>query len=127
MESGTVFRGGWVLVLASALAAGCSKKEGEGSAPGAAAEGKSSGKAKTTLKIEDVRSAYASELNDMSKMNDPMDKKVEAFAAKLGKPEKEEGGKKIWHAVDGDKCTRVEIEASGVLNEESVDKAECGL
>jgi hypothetical protein len=133
MESGTILRGGWVLVLALGLSVGCSKKETEGSGSGsgvtapAAAEDKGSGKTKTTIKIEDVRSAYASEVDDMTKMNDPMDKKVAAFVAKLGKPEKEEAGKKIWHALDGDGCTRVEIESSGALTERTAEKAECGI
>ncbi len=116
-------------MAALALSAGCSKKESAASqsGSGAAAEGKASGKAKTTIQAKDVRAAYESEVNDMKKMNDPMDKKVAAFVAKVGKPEKEEAGKKTWHAIDGDMCMRMEIESSGVLNEQSVDKAECGL
>jgi hypothetical protein len=86
-----------------------------------------SAKAAVTLKYADVEAAYEKEINDLAKMKDPMDKKIEAFVAKIGKPEKEDGDKKIWHAVDGSKCMKITIESSGVKTDETVDNAECGL
>jgi hypothetical protein len=94
-------------------------------APAAAAAAK---KTKTTLKLADVKSAYRSEIDSMSKMKDPMDKKVEAFIAKIGKPSTDTGRKKTWYALDGDKCTRVEIDnKDGSILEASAEKAECGM
>jgi hypothetical protein len=121
MESGTIFRGGWVLVAALALSAGCSKKESaasqSGSAgSGAAAESKASGKAKTTLQAKDVRAAYESEVNDRKKMNDPMDKKVAAFVAKVSNRKGEAGKRPSTRSTAT--CARMRS-SSGVLNEQA--------
>lgn len=121
------------VVIGAALAGlwGCSKEAGgtaaAGSASAEAKGGKTAAVAKVTLESKNVRAAYEAELNDMKKMNDPMDKKIAAFEAKVGKPQKEEGGKKIWHAVDGSTCTKFTLESSGALEETTVDKSACGL
>lgn len=122
------------VVLGVALAGffGCNKEAGGSPAAGSAsaaapAAAKGGGAPAVTLKTEDVRAAYKAELEDMKKMNDPMDKKIAAFVAKVGKPQKEEGGKKIWHASDGSTCTKFTLESSGALEEVTVDKSACGL
>ncbi len=126
------FAGGVVLYVALAGLCACSKEAGGSTAAGsasapAAAAAKGGGAAAVTLKAETVRAAYEAELNDMKKMNDPMDKKIAAFVAKVGTPQKEEGGKKIWHASDGSTCTKFTLESSGALEEVTVDKSACGL
>ena len=85
-------------------------------------------KPKTTLKLADLKSAYKSEIDNMSKMRDPMDKKVDAFVAKIGKPASDTGRKKTWYALDGGTCTKVEIDGKdGSIMESSTDKADCGM
>ena len=126
-----------VMLVAAALAGGC--KDDGGGAAGSASGSAKAGDAKTgdtktagakpavTLKYADVGAAYEKEINDFAKMKDPMDKKIAGFVAALGKPEKEEGGKKIWHAVDGSNCMKITLESSGAKTDETVDKSECGL
>ncbi|HSO31437.1 MAG TPA: hypothetical protein VLT33_02945, partial [Labilithrix sp.] len=90
--------------------AACDKKSDGGTAtngastsiPAAAAAGK---KPKATLKLPDVQSAYKAEFDDLSKMKNPMEKKIDAFVAKIGKPAADSGRKRTWYALDGDKCT----------------------
>ena len=85
-------------------------------------------RAATTLKLADVKSAYKSEFDDMSKAALPMDKKVDAFVAKVGKPESDTGRKKIWYALDAGKCTKVTIDGKdGSITEESTANADCGM
>lgn len=120
--------GGVVLCAAVAGFCGCNKEaSGSAAAGSASAPAKGGGAPAVTLKSADVRAAYKAELEDMKKMNDPMDKKIAAFVAKVGKPQKEEGGKKIWHASDGSTCTKFTLESSGALEEATVDKSACGL
>lgn len=125
------------LALVTALG-GCDKKDGAGAAgsasastttaaaPAAAAAAK---KPKTTLKAADIRATYKSEMESTAHMKDPMDKRVEAFVAKVGtKPEADSGRKKTWYALDGDKCVKLEIDTKdGSLTDASTDKADCGL
>ena len=119
------------LALMTALAA-CDKKE-EGatsttsaSAPAAAAAGGK--KAKATLKLADAQAAYKANFMDMSKMNDPMAKKLDAFIAKVGKPSTDTGRKKTWFALDGEKCSKVELDTKdGSMMDMSTDKADCGM
>jgi hypothetical protein len=125
-----------LILLAAAWIAGC---EEQGAAPSGGATAAKSGDAKSgdtqkanakpavTLKAADVDAAYESEINAFAKMKDPMDKKIEAFVAKIGKPAKEEGGSKIWYAVDGAGCKKFLLESSGALTTTSTDKADCGL
>jgi hypothetical protein len=85
-------------------------------------------KPKTTLKLAELQSAYKAEIDNMSKMKDPMDKKVDAFVAKVGKPASDSGRKKVWYALDGEKCTKVEVDGKdGSITEASTDKGDCGL
>jgi hypothetical protein len=114
----------------AALAA-CSKS-GDAAADGgsastttAAAAGK---KPKATLKLADVKSAYAAEFNDMSKMKVPMDQKVAALVAKLGKPSADTGRKKTWYALDGAKCSKVDLDTKdGSIEDATTDNSDCGL
>ena len=122
------------LAVVGVAAAACDKgSSGDGAAPaatGAPAPAKTaatSAKAKVTLKNEDVKKAYDAAFNDMSKMKDPTDKKIEAFIAKIGPPEGEEGGKKKWHAIGGGECLKILLSKDGMKSEETVDKSECGM
>lgn len=123
----------WLAVLAlSASLLACDKKadadtspSGASTAAAAPAAGK---KAATTLKLADVKKAYKAEFDDMSKAALPMDKKIDAFVAKVGKPESDTGRNKIWYALDGDKCTKVTIDGKdGSITEESTTAANCGM
>lgn len=85
-------------------------------------------KPKATLKLAELQSAYKAEIDNMSKMKDPMDKKVDAFVTKVGKPASDSGRKKVWYALDGEKCTKVEVDGKdGSITEASTDKGDCGL
>ena len=106
-------------------AAGASSASGTTTPATAAAGGK---KPKATLKLADLKGAYKSELDNPAKMSAPMDKKVDAFVAKVGKPFADSGRVKTWYALDGDKCTKVDIDGKdGSITESSTDKADCGL
>lgn len=104
-------------------AAGASSSTTTGAAaPGAAK------KPKATLKIADYRAAYKAQMDDLSKMKDPMDKKVAAVVAKLGPPAADTGRKKTWYALDGDKCIKVDIDTKdGSSTEQGTDKSDCGM
>lgn len=119
------------LALMTTLAA-CDKKEDgttsttSASTPAAAAVGGK--KAKATLKLADAQAAYKANFLDMSKMNDPMAKKIDAFLAKVGKPSTDTGRKKTWYALDGDKCSKVELDTKdGSMMDMTTDKADCGM
>jgi hypothetical protein len=58
--------------------------------------------------------------------NQPIEKKMEAFEAKVGKPAKVEKDTKVWFAVDGATCHRVEIGKDGTEGVELVPPANCG-
>lgn len=108
----------------AAAGAGSSTVTGA-AAPAAPAAGK---KPKATLKIADYRAAYKSQMDDLSKMKDPMDKKVAAVVAKLGAPAADTGRKKTWYALDGDKCIKVDIDTKdGSSTEQGTDKSDCGM
>jgi hypothetical protein len=118
------------LALVASLAA-CDKKD-----EGAASTGHTTGatnaptgakKAKATLKLADLKSAFSAEF-DGAKMNNPLDKKVAAFVAKVGAPAADTGRKKIWYALDGDKCSKVELDTKdGSIMDSTTDKGDCGL
>ncbi|HSO34668.1 MAG TPA: hypothetical protein VLT33_19170 [Labilithrix sp.] len=62
------------------------------------------------------------------RMKNPMEKKIDAFVAKIGKPAADSGRKRTWYALDGDKCTKLELDTKdGSLMEATTDKADCGL
>jgi hypothetical protein len=122
------------MALMTTLAACDKKADGAAGADGgsattttatAAAAGK---KAKATLKLADLKAAYKSEFDSPSKMRDPMDKKVDAFVAKVGKPASDSGRVKTWYALDGDKCSKVDIDGKdGSITDSTTDKADCGM
>ena len=104
-------------------AAGSASTNAASTAP--AAGGK---KPKTTLKLADLKKVYGTEIDSPSKMKDPMDKKVDAFVAKVGKPQTDNGRTKIWYALDGDKCSKVTIDGKdGSITDETTDKSDCGM
>ena len=85
-------------------------------------------KPKATLKIADYRAAYKAQMDDMSKMRDPMDKKIAAVQAKVGAPFADTGRKKTWYALDGDSCIKIDLDTKdGGSMEQGTDKADCGL
>ena len=113
----------------------CDKKPDEapatGSAPAAAAAAPAPAaaakKPATTLKLADLKQIYKSEFDDMSKMTAPMDKKIEAFVAKAGKPESDSGRSKIWYALDGDKCSKITLDGKdGSMMDETTSNSDCG-
>ena len=117
-----------VVALATTLCA-CDKKP-DGAAPAGSGAAPATGgkKAKATLKLADVKKTYKDEFESTAKMKDPMDKKVEAFVAKTGKPESDSGRKKVWYALDGDNCMKVELDGKdGSLMDQSASKADCGM
>ena len=115
-------------------ATGCSKKSdeaapaGSSSAATATTTAAAAKKAKTTLKFADVKAAYKAEMEDFAKMKTPLDKRMEAFIAKVGKPESDNGRKKTWYALDGDKCMKCELDnKDGSLMEQATTAADCGM
>ncbi len=108
------------LVLGVAVV-GCGKSDAPaGSTPAAGA--------KATLKLADVKAAYKSEIDNTAKMKDPMDKKVAAFVAKVGKPESDDGRVLTWHALDNGKCSKVQVDRKdGSITDSTVSNSECGL
>ena len=126
----------WGVVIGLTLAsAACNKSSDGGTA--AAASGTTAAatttaaaaakKPKATLKTADVKALYKAEV-DNDKMNVPIDKKVAAMAAKLPAPAADTGRKKTYYALDGDKCTKFELDnKDGSLSDQSTDKSDCGL
>jgi hypothetical protein len=112
----------WFAIVTMATTIGaCSKKSDSGASGGAT-------KAGAVAKLTDLQAAYKAELSDASKMNDPMDKKISAFLAKVGKPATDDGRKQVWFAADGDKCSKVELDMKdGSMMEETTDKGKCGM
>jgi hypothetical protein len=120
-------------VLALVALVACDKKPDEapatGSTPAAAAPAAAAAAKKpaTSLKLADLKQAYKAEFDDMSKMALPIDKKVDAFVAKVGKPESDSGRSKIWYALDGDKCSKVTIDGKdGSITDETTSNGDCG-
>lgn len=58
--------------------------------------------------------------------NEPSAKKEAAFEAKVGAPAKIEKDKKVWFAVDGTSCFRIELTKDGMKGSEKVDASACG-
>jgi hypothetical protein len=122
-------------VAASALVtlAACDKgSDASGAAAsttsGAAATPAAGGKPKATLKLADMKAAYASEIDSMAKMKDPMPKKIDAFVAKVGKPFSDDGRRKTWYALDGANCSKVVIDTTdGSITDSTTDKSDCGM
>ena len=123
------------LALMTSLVA-CDKKADEAPAAGststpaaaAPAPAAAAKKPATTLTLADLKKAYKSEFDDMSKAALATDKKVDAFVAKVGKPESDTGRTKIWYALDSGKCSKVVIDGKdGSMTDESAANADCGL
>jgi hypothetical protein len=60
------------------------------------------------------------------RVSDPIEKKHAAFEAKVGKPVAVEKDTKIWFAVDGADCFKIELGKDGTKSDEKVDAAKCG-
>ena len=115
------------LALMTSLVA-CDKKADEAPAAAAPAPAAAAKKPATTLTLADLKKAYKSEFDDMSKAALATDKKVDAFVAKVGKPESDTGRTKIWYALDSGKCSKVVIDGKdGSMTDESAANADCGL
>lgn len=123
------------LVLVLALAAvGCDNKgEGSGAAASAKATATAAGKAAPALRDASgkltkagVDAAWKEVFMGTAAAHEPAEKKIAAFEAKVGKPAKEEGGKKIWLAVDGADCYQIELGKDGTKGAEKVPAAKCG-
>lgn len=119
-----------ILVLALA-AIGCDKKEEGGGAAasakpttGAAAPAVRDASGKLTK--AGVEAAWKSAFVEGKAAFEPADKKIAAFEAKVGKPVKVEGDKKIWFAVDGADCYQIELGKDGTKGAEKVPAAKCG-
>lgn len=85
-------------------------------------------KPKATLKTADVKSAYAAEFNNNAKMTDPLEKKVAAFVAKVGKAESDTGRKMTWYSIDGSQCTKIELDTKdGSMMDMTATPADCGM
>jgi hypothetical protein len=126
-----------ILVAAIGLVLGaCGQSSGGASSasPSATAGAQQGGSSKAgdkktavALKYADEQAAYKTAFNDMSTLNDPIDKKIGVFVAKVGKPEKVDDGKQVWHAVDGADCHKIQLHKDGMAEDDTVDKAECGM
>jgi hypothetical protein len=111
----------------SDAATGSASATGSGaSTPGTPAAGK---KPKATLKLADMKAAYKSVFDGPTAMKDSLDKKVAAYVAKVGQPPtSDDGRKKDWYALDGDNCSKVEIDGKdGSIMDMTTDKSDCGM
>lgn len=136
-----------VTLLLLCAAVGCGG-EGGGAASGSAAAAGGSGSAKAADKKDapkDEKKADAPKMPTpkhtqkqleegydagfgMALMKEPLDKKLAAVEAKLGAPAKTETDRKIWYALDGDKCTEMKLNTKdGTSINGTTDKANCGL
>lgn len=117
------------------LAACDSKSEGEAGKPAAAAAGTGTGAAKAAapalrdaagkLTSAGFDAAWKDVYMGMKAANEPADKKAAAFEAKVGKPAKVEGDKKIWWTFEGTSCFKVELGADGTKGSEKVPADKC--
>jgi hypothetical protein len=124
-----------IVVAAAALAClsvvACDKKP-DGTAPAGSASTTTAtttpAKTKTTLKFADAKAAWTAEVDNVAKMKDPMDKKIAAMMAKLPKPDQDTGRKKIWFAVDGNDCKKLELDTKdGSFADSTTAKTDCGM
>lgn len=124
-----------VLGLVSMMAFACTKKDDGGTAGTSSATAATTTaataakKAKTTLKLSDLKKPWTAEIDNMAKVRDPMDKKVAAFLAKVPKPELDTPSKKTWYALDdAGKCVKVELDTQyGSLGDITTPAADCGM
>ncbi len=124
-----------VAALALVTLGACSKSSdaaaGSASATGSGATTPAAGgkKPKATLKLADMKATYKSVFDGPTAMKDSLDKKVAAYVAKVGQPPaSDDGRKKDWYALDGDNCSKVEIDGKdGSIMDMTTDKSDCGM
>jgi hypothetical protein len=56
----------------------------------------------------------------------PMEKKLAAFEAKVGKPARVEQDQRIWFAMDGADCYRIALGGDGIMRSQKLSAPECG-
>lgn len=116
------------LLVAAAAGTGCGKKtEGGQGTPskGAAASGPAVRNAAGQLTKGGVDAAWETIFLGTAQATLPIEQKQAALEAKLGAPAKVEKGQKVWFAVDGESCHRVEIGKDGMKGSEKVAATEC--
>jgi hypothetical protein len=125
-----------VAALALVTLGACNKNSDGASGGSASATGSGAStppaagkKPKATLKLADMKAAYKSVFDGPTAMKDPLDKKVAAYVAKVGQPPaSDDGRKKDWYALDGDNCSKVEIDGKdGSIMDMTTDKSDCGM
>lgn len=127
MKSISLFVGAATIALLSLVAC---NKNADGTAPAGSGTTTSAGgkKAKTSLTFKAYQDAYKAEFDAPGKMTAPMDKKVEAFSAKMGKPDSDTGRKRTWYALDGSKCKKIELDTKdGSASETDTAAGDCGM
>jgi hypothetical protein len=119
-------------MLSLSFSAACGDKSspsvGSAAAPSASASGAlADGPKKGTARLDyDKASAVYKGISDL-KNRDPQTKKVAEMKTKLGVPDKTEGEKAIWYAVDKDGgCYEFSAGPDG-SGFQMTDKAACGL
>lgn len=120
---------GLCLMLGTACGSKDKDKDASGSASPAGSSASKSGdsgkKASSKMDFAKAKAAY-DEIYDI-KNHDAEDKKLEAFKAKVGAPEKTDGDASIWHAVDaknGD-CFEFSMSPTKGSGYQNTDKAKC--
>lgn len=73
-----------------------------------------------------VDAAWAAVYFSPAAANEPSEKKQAAFEAKVGAPAKIENDKRVWFAVDGTSCFRIELTKDGTKGSEKVAASACG-
>lgn len=96
-------------------------KGGSGAAPAASGAAPNGGGSKTSLTKEQIDAAY--NLCDPDKIDDSI-KKV---TAKLGAPQKTEGGMNIWYGAGKDNCYQLRLSKTKGVDSGTTDKANCGM
>jgi hypothetical protein len=127
-----------VVSLCAVAVAACDRKP-EGAAPAGPAPAKVAAPVKTAtppapalrdaagkLTKAGIHAAWQEIFMGAAAASVPVEKKLEAFETKVGKPAKVENDKKVWFAVDGAKCHRIELGTDGTKGEEMVPPASCG-
>jgi len=82
---------------------------------------------KVTRKSADIMATWKAEI-DSKPMTEPMPKRVAAFLAKAGPPDKDSGKHKIYYAVDGVNCIKYDLNTEdGSFFNQGTDKSDCGM
>jgi hypothetical protein len=126
-----------MILLVAAAAAGCSKpSEGDAAKPASSSPVASAAtKAAPPPPMRDaagkltkagVGAAWREVFVGADAEVQPMEKKLAAFEAKVGKPAKVEQDQRIWFAMDGADCYRVELGKDGIMRSQKLSASQCG-